>query len=269
MRRPRPITLVVSLVVLFLYAPLVVAVLFAFNSGSNLSWPPKGLSLRWFSAIFNEPAFSNAMRTSAEVAVVVSLLAVAIGSAAAFVFVRWRSRTTAAIEGISLLPVMLPPLLIGVSLLTAVAAFNLPLSLLTVGAGHLIYVVPYVIVVITARLRGMDPSLEEVARDLGARPVAVLKRVTLPIMLPALLGAALLTFAFSFDEVQITNFTVGQTPTLPIYVYSAIRRSVQPSINAVATVLLVVPWVAFILGALILGRSFKIRAWKPASEATS
>jgi spermidine/putrescine transport system permease protein len=266
--RLRPITLAVGVLVLFLYAPLIVAVLFAFNSGASLSWPLQGLSFRWFETIFSDPSFSNAMATSAEVAAIVALLAVVVGTMSAFVFVRYSSRLVTALEAVSLLPVMLPPLLIGVSLLTAIAAFSVPLTLFTVAAGHLVYVVPYVAVVVVARLRTFDPRLEEVARDLGERPVGVLRRVTLPILAPAILGAGLLAFAFSFDEVQITNFTVGQDPTLPIYVFSAMRRSVVPSINAVATVLLVIPWIAFGLGALIFGRSLKgLRSPTPGSEA--
>jgi ABC-type spermidine/putrescine transport system permease subunit II len=262
----RPLTLVVYALLLFLYAPLIVAVLFAFNSGGNLSWPLKGLSLRWFDKIFSDPSFSSAMATSAQVATVVALLAVVIGTAAAFVFARRRTRTSAVVEAMSMLPVMLPPLLIGVSMLTAIAAFAIPLSLTTIAAGHLVYVVPYVIVVVAARLRTFDPQLEEAGRDLGERPVSVLRRVTLPVIAPAVLGAGMLAFAFSFDEIQITNFTAGQSPTLPVYVFSAMRRSVDPSINAVATVLLVVPWVAFLLGALILGRSLRALRWQPSPE---
>jgi spermidine/putrescine transport system permease protein len=262
MRRPRLLTGVVCALLLFLYAPLIVAVLFAFNSGGNLSWPLQGLSLRWFDKIFGDPSFSSAMGTSAQVAAIVAVLAIVIGTCAAFVFVRRRTRLTAAGEGLSMLPVMLPPLLIGVSMLTAIAAFAVPLSLATIAAGHLVYVVPYVIVVVAARLRTFDPQLEEVARDLGERPIHVLRRITLPVIAPAVLGAGMLAFAFSFDEIQITNFTAGASPTLPVYVFSAMRRSVDPSINAVATVLLVIPWVAFLAAALILARSARTLRWR-------
>jgi ABC-type spermidine/putrescine transport system permease subunit II len=203
------------------------------------------------------------MGASAQVAIVVSLLAIVIGSASAFVVIRRPSRMSSGLEAAALLPVMLPPLLIGVSMLTAIAAFKIRLSLLTVAAGHLVYVVPYVIVVVSARLRTFDARLEEAARDLGERPIAVLRRITLPVIAPAVLGAGLLAFAFSFDEVQITNFTAGQTPTLPIYVFSAMRRSVDPSINAVATVLLVVPWVALVIGAVILRGSIRALRLQP------
>jgi spermidine/putrescine transport system permease protein len=257
MRRPRPLTIVVGLIVAFLYAPLLVAVLFAFNSEANLSWPPKGLSTRWFQKIFDDASFSAALGTSVKVAFAASIAAVIVGTMSAFVFTRRSGRLERALEGFSLVPVMLPPLLIGVSMLTAIAAFAVPLSLFTVFAGHLVYVIPYVIVVVVARLRNFDIHLEEAARDLGAHPLLVLRRITLPIIAPAVLGAAALSFAFSFDETLITNFTAGQTPTLPLYVVSQMRLSVDPSINAVTTILLVMPWIGLLVGGLILRGSLR------------
>jgi ABC-type spermidine/putrescine transport system permease subunit II len=114
-----------------------------------------------------------------------------------------------------------------------------------------------VIVVVVARLSNFDLHMEEAARDLGAHPLLVLRRITLPIIAPAVLGAAALSFAFSFDETLITNFTAGQTPTLPLYVVSKMRLSVDPSINAVTTILLVMPWLGLLVGGLILRGSLR------------
>jgi spermidine/putrescine transport system permease protein len=257
MRRPRPLTLAVGLILAFLYAPLAIAVLFAFNAKPSLSWPPKLASTRWFEAVFNDPSFSAALTASVKVALGVSVAAVIVGTMSSFVFTRRSGRIERLFEGFSLVPVMLPPLLIGVSMLTAIAAFAVPLSLYTVSAGHLVYVVPYVVVVVVARLRNFDVHLEEAARDLGARPLVVLRRVTLPIIAPAVLGAAALSFAFSFDETLITNFTAGQTSTLPLFVVSKMRLSVDPSINAVTTILLVLPWLGLLVGGLILRGSLR------------
>jgi ABC-type spermidine/putrescine transport system permease subunit II len=252
---PRPLAVVAALLVGFLYAPLAVAVVFAFNSGSNLSVPLQGLSLRWFRAIFEDPGFSQAFMNSLQVALVTAGVAALIGTAASFVFVRRPSGPVAALEGLSRLPVMLPPLLIGVSLLTTMAAFAIIPSLATVTVGHLVLVIPYVIVVVVARLRTVDLELEQAARDLGARPLEVFRRVTLPLLAPAVAGAAMLAFAFSFDEILITTFTAGLDPTLPLFVVSKMRRTIDPSINAVATVLLLVPWIALALAYLVMRRS--------------
>jgi ABC-type spermidine/putrescine transport system permease subunit II len=139
---------------------------------------------------------------------------------------------------------MLPPLFLAIGLFTAMDLFNITPGFATIVVGQLLYVIPYVLVVVTARLIGFDLELEQVARDLGAGPLQALRRITFRIVAPAILGAAILAFAFSFDEVLITNFTAGEQATLPLYVFSKLRRTVDPTVNAVATVLIVIPWIA-------------------------
>jgi spermidine/putrescine transport system permease protein len=160
-----------------------------------------------------------------------------------------------ALEAVSQIPVMLPPLLIGVALLTTIGAFQLSLSLATVLLGHLVTVVPYIIVIVLARMRGVDVALEEAASDLGAGALETVRRIVLPLLVPALFGSAILAFAFSFDETLVTTFMAGSEPTLPLFVMSRMRRTIDPSVNAVATVLLMIPWVALALGGLGLSRS--------------
>ncbi len=133
---------------------------------------------------------------------------------------------------------MMPPLFIGVALFTAMAYLDIRPGLPMIVLGQLVITIPFVLAVVIARLRQFDLDIEAAARDLGAGPLQTLRRITLPIILPALVGAALLAFAFSFDEVMITNFTSGMTATLPIFVYSRLHRSIDPSVNAVATLLL-------------------------------
>lgn len=256
MRRPSGLAVVVCGLVAFLYVPLVVVVLFAFNSGVNLTWPLEGLSTRWFEQVFSEDAFRNAFLTSLRVALITALIAAAIGTAAALLFTRHRTWPARIVEACSILPVMLPPLLIGVALLAAFSVAGILTSTATVILGHLVFVIPYVVLIVAARMRGTDLELELAARDLGARPLQVLRRITLPLIAPAVAGAALLAIAFSFDEVLITNFTVGLDSTLPLLVFSRLRRTVDPSINAVATILMTMPWIALASALLILRRSF-------------
>jgi ABC-type spermidine/putrescine transport system permease subunit II len=258
---------VVSVVlVVFLYLPLVVAVLFAFNSGESLTWPIKGFTLRWFDQIFSDPAFRRSLRTSVIAGFATALIAGAIGTAAAIVFTRRRSGLARSVEGLSLLPVMLPPLFLAVGLVATMKLTDTAPSLWTIVLGHTIVAVPFVIVVVAARLRSYDVELELAARDLGARPAQVLRRITLPIILPAIVGGLLLAFAISFDEILITNFTSGTESTIPIYVFGRLRRFIDPSVNAVAVTLLVIPWLALLVGALFLRRSPGLSAQGAAIE---
>ena len=241
--------------VVFLYAPLAIASLFAFNSGSNLTWPPVGFSLRWFGKIFDDALFRQAMIISFEAAVATSIVGSVIGTAAALVFTRRRSRTATIIESLGRLPAMLPPLFIGIGLVALMKLGSISPSLAMIVVGHTVIVIPFVLLVVVSRLRVYDLELEQAARDLGAGPAQVLLRVTLPLIAPAIIGAALLAFAFSFDEILVTTFTSGTQSTVPIYILGRLRRVVDPGANAVAVILLFVPWIAFGLGSVVLKKA--------------
>lgn len=253
MRRIRPLKVVVYLLLAFLYAPVAVVVIFAFNSGANLSWPIQGLSFRWLQQVFSDAGFRSAFVASAEASAVVAILSVAIALAAAMLFVRRSGRVSRALQSLSLLPAMMPPLFIGAALFTTMAYLSVAPGFPMIVFGQLIITIPFALAVVIARLRQFDTDVEAAARDLGAGAAQTLLRITLPIILPALVGAALLAFAFSFDEVMITNFTSGMTATLPIFIFSRLHRTIDPSINAVATLLLLMPWLALALAAPFIG----------------
>lgn len=238
----------------FLYAPLAVATLYAFNSGNRLAWPPEGFSLRWFVAIFSDDLFQKAFLTSMSAALLTAVIASIIGTIACLVFSRRSSRLSRVVESLGRLPVMLPPLFIGIGLVALMKATSFSPSMATIVAGHIIVVIPFVILVVGARFRTYEVELEQAARDLGAPPLQVIGRITLPIIAPAILGAFLVAFAFSFDEILITNFTSGTQSTVPIYVLGRLRRLVDPGANAVAVILLAIPWVAFGIGQAVLKR---------------
>jgi spermidine/putrescine transport system permease protein len=246
---------VALILLVFLYAPLAVAALYAFNSEPRLSWPPSGVSLRWFQRIFADDLFRSAFATSVQAAVITAVVGSAVGTAAALAFSRRRSVLSRAVEGLGRLPIMLPPLFIGIGIVAFMKLSAISPSLMTIVLGHTITVIPFVVLVVTARLRTYELELELAARDLGAGPAEVLRRITLPLVAPAILGAALVAFAFSFDEVLITNFTSGTQSTVPIYILGRLRRLVDPSANAVAVLLLLVPWVAFALGSVALRKA--------------
>lgn len=256
-RRVNFLQLAVFALIVFLYLPLTVVVLFAFNSGSTLSLPISGLSFRWFRLVFGDPAFSAAFRTSSEAAVTVALIAVIVGTASALVFTRRRGRLIVGFQSLALLPAMLPPLFIAIALFITMDFLKVQPGFGPIIVGQLIIVTPFVSVITYARLQRFELELEEAARDLGASRLETMRRITLRIIFPALIGAFLLAMAFSFDEVLITNFTSGIDTTLPIYVFSKMHRSVDPSINAVATLLMAVPWVAFALAFPLFGRPLR------------
>lgn len=253
--RPSWLGLICLALLLFLYAPLVVAVVYAFNSGHNLSWPPQGFSLYWFQTLFTDDLFRQALFTSVIAATVSSLLAGTIGTAAAIVITRRRSRLATVFDGLGRLPVMFPPLFIGIGIVAAMEMTRIDPSIFTIILGHTTLALPFVVIVVTARFRTFDLELELAARDLGAGPWQVLRRVTMPIVAPATVGAIMLAFAISFDEVLVTNFTSGTLSTVPIYVFAKLRRYIDPGANAVATILLLIPWIALGVGALSLRRS--------------
>lgn len=247
-----PLAIVVYGLIMFLYLPLAVVILYAFNGSESLSWPIHGLSLRWFREIFQDEQFRTAFWVSLQAAVLTAVISSVIATAAALAFTRRRSHFSRAVQGIAILPAMMPPLFIAIALFTTMDKFTIAPSLGTIVAGHLVIVIPFVLVVVVARLQRFDVELEWASRDLGAGPGQTLRRITVPIILPATIGAALLAFAFSFDEVLVTNFTSGLTVTMPLYIYAKLHRSIDPSINAVATLLMLMPWIALAFAAPFL-----------------
>jgi ABC-type spermidine/putrescine transport system permease subunit II len=240
--------------ILFLYAPLAVAATYAFNSGTRLVWPPEGLSLRWFEHVFGDELFRKAFLTSMTAAFTTAIVSCSIGTVAGLVFTRRSTTLTRLVESLGRLPVMLPPLFIGIGFVAMMKVTRLTPSMVTIVAGHTIVVIPFVILIVVARLRTYEIEVEQAARDLGATPLQVIGRITLPIIAPAVFGAFLVAFAFSFDELLVTNFTSGTQSTVPIYVLGRLRRLVDPGANAVAVILLLIPWIAFGIGQVVLKR---------------
>ncbi len=166
------------------------------------------------------------------------LVVTLVGTLAALGLARYNLRGSAALRSSILVPATLPGLFIGIALLTFFVQVHVPLSLWTVTVGHLVYVLPYFFLVASSRLQRFDFLLEESARDLGAGPWTTFRRVTLPLIAPSLIAGVLVAFSLSWDEVFITFFTIGAQNTLPLVIYSTVRQSVDPSVNAISTLLL-------------------------------
>jgi spermidine/putrescine transport system permease protein len=238
-RRKFPGLLIYTICVFaFLFAPIALVVLFSFNKTASLTFPFHGFSLRWYRDVVDSPLYRGAILASLRVALTTILTVGVIGTLAALAVTRHSFPGRRLLRVVLLTPAALPGLFIGIALLTLFVQLHVTLSLWTVTAGHIIYILPYFFLVANSRLERFDFLLEESARDLGASPWQTLRRVTLPLIAPSLIAAALVAFSLSWDEVFITFFTIGAQNTLPLIVYSTVRQSVDPSINAISTLLL-------------------------------
>ncbi len=230
--------LYLGVVVTFLFAPLIFVVLFSLNKTASLTFPFHGFSIRWYRAALNSPAVSDSIMNSLRIAGITVAVVSVVGTLAAIGLTRPGFRHGGAIRVMLLAPAALPGLFIGIALLTFFVAMHIQLSLWTVITGHLIFTLPYFVLVASTRLARFDPLLGEAAQDLGAGPWLTFRRVTFPIIAPALFGAALVVFSLSWDEVLITFFTIGNQNTLPLVIYASVRHSVTPMVNAISTLLL-------------------------------
>lgn len=270
-----------ALLYVFLYMPIAVVVLLSFNGGSNAS-DLQGFSVKWYGIAWHNPFVTEALRTSLMVASTTAVLATTFGTMAALALQRVRGPLRAVYDGLIYAAIVVPGIVIGIATLVFfVTVFSwvngwlnylwpagstppvLNLGRPTVVAAHTMFTMAIVIVLVRTRMAGMDRSLVEASGDLGARPLATFRQVTLPQLLPAVLAGLLLSFTFSFDDFIIAFFVAGPNNTLPIYVFSSIRRGVTPEINAVASVMLGVT-LTFLFTAQILLRRVGRRARAPA-----
>lgn len=245
---------------LFLYVPLAVVVLFSFHETGSLSLPFTGFSLRWYRFVLSDPGFRSALENSLFVAAWTSVITLLLGTLASFGIARTRSRLRGPLALLFFLPITLPGLFIGLSMLVFFVRVKIDLSLTTVIIAHCVYVFPYFLLIAIAALERLDPALDEAAADLGANGWLRFWRVTMPQIWPLLVGATCLAFALSFDEFVITFFVIGPDGTLPLYIWSQLRRTVDPSINVVSTLLMTVTLVLWLVAFLFALRAARRKA---------
>ncbi len=237
-RRNPGLGIATALVFAFLYAPVAVLIILSCNH-SRLSAHWSGLTGEWYSVLWHDELIFQSLANSLVVAAVATLASVVFGTMAALVFARSRRRARATLEAIVYLPLVIPEIVIAVAVVIFFALLAMELSLWTVIIAHITFCISYVIIVVGARLAGMDRSLQEAALDLGANEWTAFIRVTLPMAAPAILAAALLVFTTSFDDYLITSFVAGvRSTTLPLEIYSRLKRGITPEINAISTVIL-------------------------------
>jgi putative spermidine/putrescine transport system permease protein len=231
-----------ALVLAFLYLPLFLIVLYAFNKTNINAWPFPGFSTKWFDKLLHDPVPKDAAWLSVRIAVASTALALVLGTSMAFAFARFRFFGREAVNFAVTLPIILPGVITGVSLASFFLFTRTDLSTQTVIVGHTTFCIVLVFNNVLARLRRLPPSFEEASRDLGASGVQTFRYVTLPSIRTALIAGALLSLALSFDEIAVTFFLAGaDTTTLPLWILGAFRNSRSlPEVNAAATVILLV-----------------------------
>ena len=265
----------------FLYLPILVMVIFAFNRPSATSVaayhgpnicdiPPdqvgnitvwNGFTSCWFSAGLHDPTYIPAIVTSLQIAAVASVIATVLGLCAALALARMKPRFRAPFDAIVYLTLVVPEIVIAVaSLIFFVQAHNHiqgfpPLGKATILIGQVVFSASLAMLIIRARFVGMGDVLEEAAYDLGSGPLATFRQITLPRLIPAIVAAGLLSFTFSFDDYVLPAFTNGTTNTWPIVLYSAVRFNLTPAVNALATIMLAATVLAVVITAIVLRRS--------------
>jgi spermidine/putrescine transport system permease protein len=228
-------------VVVFLYAPIVILVIFSFNNSEVPSFPLSGFTLHWYREFLANSDLRGALQTSAIIAALSSVGAVVLGVVASIALVRRRFRGKGPVSALLLSPLVIPYVVFGISLLLLFHTLGIPRSILTVMIGHIVISLPYAILVLMPRLQQIDVSLEEAAYDLGAGRLRTFRSITLPLILPAVVSAYLIAFTTSFDEYAVASFVVGTRVTFPIYLYSALRFPNQlPQVIAVAVVVITI-----------------------------
>ncbi len=228
------------LALVYLFIPISVIIALSFNKPAgkfNISW--NEFSLDGWTNICGVPGVCESFLTSIQIGVISALAATVLGTLIAFALVRYRFRGRSTTNLLIFLPMATPEVVMGASLLALFLNLQFPLGQTTVIIAHIMFIISFVVVTVKARLQGMDPRLEEAARDLYASPGQTFRYVTFPLVLPGILGAALLGFALSFDDFIISFFNAGTMVTFPIYIWGAAQRGIPVQVNALATIVFV------------------------------
>jgi putative spermidine/putrescine transport system permease protein len=246
----------VGLVLIFLFAPIAIVVLYAFNPSNIQKWPIGGLSTKWFPVAWHDPQVRSALWLSVKAGLYSTTIAILLGSAAAFGVHKFKFFGREAVSLLLVLPLALPGVITGIALNSTFEFAGVDLSLMTIVIGHATFCIVVVYNNVIARLRRVSGSLAEASADLGARPWQTFRFVTLPSISTALVAGGLLAFALSFDEVIVTTFTAGAQNTLPLWIFGAIRLGQQlPEVNVVVLGVLLLTIIPVTISVRLTGRA--------------
>lgn len=245
----------VGLVMAFLYLPIWVLVAYSFNDSASLSWPPSGFTLMWYEKLAANTGLQTAIANSFYVAIGATVLTLLIGVPAAIALHRYTFPGKTLFRRLILLPITLPGIVTGISMLNMFKLVGLPLSLETVIIGHATALLGVVVTQVYARLQRVPASLQEAAFDLGAGPWRSFVDVILPNIRSAIISAGLLSFVLSFDEIPVTYFLTGRDNTLPMYIYSTMRRGITPEINAIGALIVLASTLLMVVSLVLAARA--------------
>ena len=233
-----------ALVMVFFYLPIAILIGFSFNTSRlNIIW--EGFTLEWYAAIWRDRVLVETLENSLIVAAFSTLLAVVLGTGGAWLLYRYRFPGIRMWQTLIFIPMIIPEVIMGVSLLILFVVINLELGYATIIISHVTFCFPFVMVAVQARLAGLDPALEEAAMDLGATPMGAFRKVLVPYLMPAIVSGALMSFTLSLDELIVTYFTASAgTRTLPLEIFGRVKKGLDPTLNAISTV--------FILSTVVL-----------------
>ncbi|GIO89321.1 MULTISPECIES: ABC transporter permease [Paenibacillus] len=242
------------LMMAFIYVPILIIIIYSFND-TRLSGNWEGFTFDWYISLFDNRNVMEALMNSLTVAVVSTIISTMLGTAAALGLRNLRRRGRSGMNGLLYLPVIIPDIIMGLSLLVLFSQLNIPLGKMTVMIAHITFSISYVYVVVSARLSGMGKQLDEAAQDLGATPWQAFRHVTLPQIAPGIISGALIAFTLSLDDFMVSFFVAGpSSTTLPIYIYAQVKRGISPEINALCTILILVSITLILLAQYILNR---------------
>ena len=231
----------IILFLIFLFFPPIIIILFSFNASATPTFPFTGVTLKWYKIVLTDTNILLGLRNSIIVAIVTAILAGIFGTSAAFAFKRFSFKLKNILYTLLVFPVSVPGLILGISLLSFFVFAKVPLSLLTVILGHLVFTIPFVFLNVSSSLENFNPSIEEAAKDLGANGIGVFMKITLPVIKSGIIGGMLIAFALSFDEFLVTFFVIGGGQnTIPMVIFSMLRRGVNPTVNAISSLILIV-----------------------------
>jgi len=239
---------------LYIYVPIIILIVFSFNTMKlNIRW--EGFTLSWYGILFRDQDIIEATRNTLIIATISTIVATLVGTLAALAMQRYRFPGYAASETLMYIPIVIPEVVMGISLLVFFVMIHLTLGLVTITLAHIAFNIPFVTLVVRARLHGYDDAIDEAAMDLGANEMMTFWRVTLPTILPGVLSGAMLALTLSLDDYVITYFTAGPgSTTLPLRVFSMVRFMVTPEVNALSTL-----WVLTVFTVLLIGQIVQSR----------
>ncbi len=258
-----------GIIILLMYIPIILVIIYSFNE-SKLSSVWEGFSLVWYEELFADDSYFEALINSLVLASASCISAGVIGTLGAYGMSKIPSKTKGFIEYVSMIPIMIPEIILGMVFLVFFALIGIPFGMGAMIIAHTTFCIPYVFMQVKARLVGMDKSLEEAALDLGATKIKTFVDIVLPLIAPAIVSGMLLSFAMSFDDVIISMFVAGpESNTLPLKIYTQLRTGVTPKVNAMCTLLLGVTILMCTLSALIarIGQPKKIKVIKEKTKA--